>query len=88
MILLAGGQHHGVDALHGGEPAVASQDVRAQFAAERKQISEILAIGDQFARFNGVAIAKEGIEKGQTIDQVRGLIMNAMTAAQTTQAKD
>jgi HK97 family phage major capsid protein len=67
-------------------PAITSADVRTQVAAERRQMQEILAIGEQFARFNGMQIAKEGLEKGQTVDQVRGLIMNAMTAAQTTQA--
>lgn len=67
-------------------PAITSQDVRNADAAARRSMLEILAIGEQFSRFNGVAIAKEGIEKGQTVDQVRGLIMNAMTAAQTTQA--
>lgn len=66
-------------------PALSSADVRAQVAAERKTMQEILAIGDQFARYNGVALAKEAIEKGETVDQLRGKIMNAMTAAQTTQ---
>ena len=67
-------------------PALQSQDTRATDAAQRRQVSELLAIGDQFARHNGVALAREAIEKGQTVDQLRGLIMNAMTAAQTTQA--
>ena len=67
-------------------PALTSADVRNQVAAERKQMSEMLAIGDQFARFNGVALAKASIEKGETVDQLRGQIMNAMSAAQTTQA--
>jgi len=66
-------------------PALTSADVQRAVAAERATHREISTIGEQFARFNGVAIAKEGIEKGQTVDQVRGLIMNAMTAAQTTQ---
>lgn len=66
-------------------PAITSADVRAQVAAERNQVREIISIGEQFARFNGVALAKEALEKGQTVDQLRGLIMNAMTAAQTTQ---
>ena len=66
-------------------PALTSQDVQRSIVAERKQAAEIIAIGDQFERFNGKAIAREGLEKGQTVDQVRGLIMNAMTAAQTTQ---
>ena len=67
-------------------PALTTADVQRAVAAERATHREITTIGEQFARFNGVAIAKEGIEKGQTVDQVRGLIMNAMTAAPTTQA--
>lgn len=66
-------------------PAITSEDVRTQVAAERTAAREIIAIGDQFERYNGKAIAREALEKGQTVDQVRGLIMNAMTAAQTTQ---
>lgn len=66
-------------------PAITSADVRAQVAAERTQVREMMAIGDQFARFDGVKLAREAIEKGQTIDQLRSLIANAMTAAQTTQ---
>lgn len=66
-------------------PALSSADVRAQVAAERKTMQEILAIGEQFARFDGVALARESLEKGETVDQLRGKIMNAMTAAQTTQ---
>jgi HK97 family phage major capsid protein/HK97 family phage prohead protease len=68
-----------------GAPAISSQDVRNAEAGARRQASEMLAIGDQFARYNGVALAKDAIEKGQSVDQLRGLIMNAMTAAQTTQ---
>jgi HK97 family phage major capsid protein len=67
-------------------PALTSQDVRTAEANQRNQMRELLAIGDQFSRFNGVALAREAVEKGQTADQLRGLIMNAMTAAQTTQA--
>jgi HK97 family phage major capsid protein len=66
-------------------PAITSADVQRQVAAERTQMREILSIGEQFSRFNGVALAKEALEKGQTVDQLRGQIMNAMTAAQTTQ---
>jgi HK97 family phage major capsid protein len=66
-------------------PVITSEHVRAQVANERKQATEIIALGDQFERYNGKAIAREALEKGQTVDQVRGLIMNAMTAAQTTQ---
>ncbi len=67
-------------------PAITSADVRAQVAAERAQVREIIAIGEQFARFNGVELAKQAIEKGETVEQLRAQIMNAVTAAQTTQA--
>ena len=66
-------------------PAIANADTQRQMADQRKQISEMIAIGDQFSRYNGPALAREAIEKGETVDQLRGKIMNAMTAAQTTQ---
>jgi HK97 family phage major capsid protein len=66
-------------------PAISSADVQNQLAAERTRIREMIAIGDQFARYNGVALAKEAIEKGESIDALRSKVMNAMTAAQTTQ---
>jgi HK97 family phage major capsid protein len=66
-------------------PAVGNPEHRANEAQIRKQMTEILAIGDQFARFGGVELAKQAIEKGQSVDQLRGLVMNNMTAAQTTQ---
>ena len=67
-------------------PAITSQDVRNAEAAARRTMLEMTAIGEQFARFNGVALAKQAIEKGESVDQLRGQIMNAVTAAQTTQA--
>jgi HK97 family phage major capsid protein/HK97 family phage prohead protease len=67
-------------------PAITSQDVRNAEAAARRTMLEMTAIGEQFSRFNGVALAKQAIEKGETVDQLRGQIMNAVTAAQTTQA--
>lgn len=66
-------------------PAITSQDVRNAEAATRRTMLEMSAIGEQFARYNGVALAKQAIEKGETVDQLRGHIMSAMTAAQTTQ---
>ncbi|CAM8658560.1 major_cap_HK97, phage major capsid protein, HK97 family [Comamonadaceae bacterium] len=66
-------------------PAVSDSAIRAAEANIRNQHKEMLAIGDQFARFNGVALAKACIEKGESVDQLRGQISNAMTAAQTTQ---
>ena len=67
-------------------PAITSADVRAQVAAERNQVREMVAIGEMHERFGGNKIAKEAIEKGQTVDELRALILNAVTAAQTTQA--
>lgn len=67
-------------------PAITSQDVRNAEANARRTMLEMTAIGEQFARFNGVALAKQAIEKGESVDQLRGQIMNAVTAAQTTQA--
>ena len=66
-------------------PAITSEAVRAQVAAERKTVQEMHAIGQQFARFGGVELANQAIEQGQSVDQLRGLVMNAMTAAQKTQ---
>ena len=66
-------------------PALTSEAVRAQVAHERKTMLEMIAVGDQFARYNGPALAKASIEKGETVEQLRAQIMNAMTAAQTTQ---
>lgn len=65
--------------------AISSADVQTQLKAERTRISEMLAIGDQFARYNGVALAKEAVEKGESIEALRAKVMNAMTSAQTTQ---
>ena len=65
-------------------PAITSEAVRAQVAAERKTVQEMHAIGQQFERFGGVALANQAIEQGQSVDQLRGLVMNAMTAAQKT----
>jgi HK97 family phage major capsid protein len=65
--------------------AVISEATRNADAATRKQVSEMLAIGSTFARFNGEALAKAAIEKGETLDQLRSHIMNAMAAQQTSQ---
>ncbi len=66
-------------------PALQSPDTRASDAAQRTQVKELLAIGDQFAAFNGAALAREAIDKGHSVDQLRALVMNAMTAKQTSQ---
>jgi HK97 family phage major capsid protein len=67
-------------------PAIQSEATRNADAAVRKQITEMLAIGAQFARFGGEALAKTAIEKGDSIDALRSAVMNAVTAAQTSQA--
>lgn len=67
-------------------PAITSADMQRQVAQERKQISEMLALGELHERFGGRKLASEAIEKGESIDALRAHIMNAMTAAQTTQA--
>ena len=66
-------------------PALTSEDVRNQVAAERAKVREMYEIGEKFSRYGGQALAKASIEKGETIDQLRSQVMNAMTAAQTTQ---
>jgi HK97 family phage major capsid protein len=63
-------------------PALSSQDVRNQVALERKNMTEMLALGDVHERFGGRKLAQEAIERGDSIDALRAHIMNAMTAAQ------
>ena len=67
-------------------PAITSADVQRQVANERAQVREIVAIGEQFSRFNGVELARNALEKGESVEQLRAQIMNAVTASQTTQA--
>lgn len=71
------------------EPAAPALNVSQAAAdaakAERSRISEINAIGEQFARFGGVDKAKAAIESGETVQGFRNLMANAITAAQTTQ---
>jgi HK97 family phage major capsid protein len=63
-------------------PALSSQDVRNQVALERKNMTEMLTLGDVHERFGGRKLAQEAIERGDSIDALRSHIMNAMTAAQ------
>jgi len=60
-----------------------SPDAAAERAAERKRVSEMLAIGDQFAKFGGKELALKSIEAGESIDALRSQVMNAITAAQS-----
>lgn len=66
-------------------PAIQSQDTRAADKQARGQMLEMLAIGEQFSRYNGVALAKAALEKGEGVEALRSHIMNAVTAAQTSQ---
>lgn len=70
-------------------PAAPALNVSAAAAdvvkAERQRAAEIRAIGEQFARFGGVAKANEAVENGETVQGFRNLMANAITAAQTTQ---
>lgn len=68
-----------------GAPGLTTEDVRRQVAAEQAKYRELSAIGDQFERFNGRELARQAIEKGESVEQLRAQVMNAMTAAQTTQ---
>jgi HK97 family phage major capsid protein/HK97 family phage prohead protease len=71
-------------AAPGGAPSLnLSAEVAAATAAERTRQRELRALGDQFARFGGKAIADKAIEDGTTVEATRGLIANAMTSAQT-----
>ena len=60
-----------------------SQQAADATKAERARVNEITAIGDTFRAHGGQAIAKAGIEAGESVDAVRSKIMNAMAAAQT-----
>jgi HK97 family phage major capsid protein len=66
-------------------PAIQSQATRAADNFDRKQASEMLAIGAQFSRFGGEALAKAAIEKGESVDALRAQIMNTVAAQQTSQ---
>lgn len=61
-----------------------SVDAAAVRKAEQTRVSEILAVGDQFASHGGREIAMRAIEAGQTVDTVRAEIMNALAAKQTS----
>lgn len=61
-----------------------SIDAAAVRKAEQSRVSEILAVGDQFAAQGGRDIAKRAIESGGSIESVRAEIMNALAAKQTS----
>ena len=60
-----------------------NQQVADATKAERARVNEITAIGETFRNHGGQAIAKAGIEAGDTLDAVRAKIMNAMAASQS-----
>lgn len=60
-----------------------NQQVADATKAERARVNEITAIGETFRNHGGAAIAKAGIEAGESVDTVRSKIMNAMAASQT-----
>lgn len=60
-----------------------SEEAAKARAEETQRVREISALGDQFEKFNGRAIAKAAIESGKPVDAVRAEIMNALAAAQT-----
>lgn len=66
-------------------PSITSEDVQKREKAVREQMREMIAIGEQFERYNGPALAKECMEKGESVEALRAKIMNAMTASQTSQ---
>jgi HK97 family phage major capsid protein len=60
-----------------------SADADAVRRAERERATTIRTIGEQFARFNGVALAATAIDDGSTVDAFRSVVMNAVAAGQT-----
>lgn len=44
------------------------------------QVREMLAIGEQFARFGGQQLARQAIDKGESIDVLRAKVMTAMSS--------
>jgi len=75
-------------AVPAAAPAAPALNISADAAqirqAEQSRVREILAVGDQFASHGGREIAMRAIESGASIDAVRGEIMNALAAKQTS----
>jgi len=66
-------------------PALNTSDVAAEARkAEQKRATELLALGDQFAKFGARDIALRHLNNGGSIEDARREIMNAVAAAQTT----
>ena len=62
-----------------------SADADAIRKAERNRATEIRQIGEQFAKFGGVAAATKALDDGTDVQAFRNLMANAITSAQTTQ---
>lgn len=75
-------------AVPAAAPAAPALNISADAAqirqAEQSRVREILAVGEQFASHGGREIAMRAIESGASIDTVRGEIMNALAAKQTS----
>ena len=75
-------------AVSAAAPAAPALNISADAAqirkAEQARVSEILAVGDQFAAQGGREIAMRAIEAGQGVDAVRAEIMNALAAKQSS----
>ena len=66
-------------------PALNTSEIAAQARkAEQQRATELIALGDQFAQYGGKEIALRALEAGETLDQARAKIMNAIAAGQTT----
>lgn len=65
-------------------PAInASQAAADARKAEQQRASELIALGDQFAQYGGKDIALRALENGESLDQARAQIMNAIASGQT-----
>lgn len=66
-------------------PALNTSEAAAQARqAEQTRARELLALGDQFEKYNGKEIARKALESGATLDATRAEIMNAIAAGQTS----
>lgn len=63
------------------------QAVAERMKRERENLREMNAIADQFhsAKIDARGLLKQTLDKGEGVEQLRGYILNAMAAAQTTQ---
>lgn len=69
-------------------PALTSQDVRNAETATMQRVKELIEVGDTFERFGGKQLARQAIERNESVETLRSHIMNAVTAQQTAPATD